>query len=45
MIDEPDLRTVIREVGDFIMPAALAALEDRHIPERWTFDGGWGPAA
>ena len=45
LIDEPDLRTVIREVGDFIMPAALAALDDRHIPGRWTLDGGWGPAA
>ena len=44
LIDEPHLRTVIREVGDFIMPAALAALDDRHIPGRWTFHGGWGPA-
>ena len=45
LIDEPDLRTVIREIGDFIMPATLAALDDRYIPGRWTFDGGWGPAA
>ncbi len=44
LIDEPDLRIVIREVGNFIMPAALAALDDRHIPGCWTFDGGWGPA-
>ena len=44
LIDEPDLHTVIREVGDFIMPAALAAIDDRRIPGRWTFDGGWRPA-
>ncbi len=45
LIDEPDLQTVIREVGDFIMPAALAAVGDSRTPGRWTFDGGWGPAA
>ena len=45
LIDEPDLKTVIREVGDFIMPAALAAAGDRHTPGRWTYEGGWGPAA
>ena len=45
LIHEPDLHTVIRELGDFIMPAALAALDDRHILGRWTFNGGWGPAA
>ncbi len=44
LIDEPDLRTVIREVGDFIMPAALAALDDRHIAGQWTSDSGWGLA-
>ena len=44
LIDEPDLDTVIREVGDFIMPAALAAIDDRHIPGNWAFDGGWRPA-
>ena len=44
LIDEPDLRTVIREIGDFIMPAALAALDDRRMPGRWTFDDGWGSA-
>ena len=44
LIDEPDLHTVIREVGDFIMPVALAAIDDRRIPERWTSDGGWRPA-
>ena len=44
LIDEPDLRTVIREVGDFIMPAARAAIDDRPIPGRWTPDGGWRPA-
>ena len=43
LIDEPDLHTVIREVGEFIMPAALAAIDDRRIPGRWTFDGGWEP--
>ena len=44
LIDEPDLRTVIREVGDFIMPAARAALDDRHTLGRWTSDCGWRPA-
>ena len=44
LIDEPDLRTVIREVGDFIMPAARAALDDRHTLGRWTSDCGWIPA-
>ena len=41
LIDEPDLPTVIREVGDFIMPAAHAAIDDRRMPGRWTSDGGW----
>ena len=44
LIDEPDLRTVIREVGDFIMPAARAAIHDRQMPGRWTSDAGWRPA-
>ena len=44
LIDEPDLRTVIREVGDFIMPAALAAIDDRRTLGRWTSDRGWGSA-
>ena len=44
LIDEPDLHTVIRDVGDFIMPAAIAAVDGRRIPGSWTFDGGWGPA-
>ncbi len=44
LIDEPDLPTVVREVGDFIMPAAHAAIDDRRVPGRWSPDGGWGPA-
>ena len=44
LINEPDLRTVIREVGDFIMPAAGAAIDDRRTPGRWTPDYGWRPA-
>ena len=44
LIDEPDLPTVVREVGDFIIPAAHAAIDDRRVPERWSPDGGWGPA-
>ena len=43
LIDEPDLHTVIREIGDFIIPAALAAIDDRRIPGNWKFDGGWRP--
>jgi len=41
LIDEPDLRTVIREVGDFIMPAARAAIDDRRTLGRWTSNCGW----
>ena len=41
LIDEPDLHAVIREIGDFVMPAALTALDDRRDLGRWTFDGGW----
>ena len=41
LIDEPDLRTVVREVGDFIMPAAHAAIDDRRMPGRWSAGGGW----
>ena len=44
LIDEPDLHAVIREIGDFIMPVARAAIDDRRIPGRWTSDGGWRPA-
>ena len=44
LIDEPDLGTVIRDIGDFIMPAALAAIDNRRFPGHWTFDGGWRPA-
>ena len=43
LIDEPDLPTVLREIGDFIMPAAYAAIDDRRMPGRWTTDGGWSP--
>lgn len=34
LIDEPDLPTVVREIGDFIMPAAHAAINDRRMPGR-----------
>ena len=44
LIDEPDLPTVVREVGDFIMPAAHAAIDDRRMPGRWALDGGWRPS-
>ena len=44
LIDEPDLPTVICEVGDFIMPAARGAIDDGQIPGRWTSDGGWRSA-
>lgn len=44
MIDEPDLPTVIREIGDFIMPAAHGSVDDDHMPGRWSPDGGWRPA-
>ena len=41
LIDEPDLPTVVREIGDFIMPAAHGAIDERQMPGRWTSDGGW----
>lgn len=44
LIDEPDLPTVIREIGDFIMPAAHGAIDDGHMPGRWSPDGGWRSA-
>ena len=44
LIDEPDLPTVVREVGEFIMPAAHAAIDDRRMPGRWSAEGGWRPA-
>ena len=40
-IDEPDLPRVVREVGEFIMPAAHAAIDDRRMPGRWSAEGGW----
>ena len=43
-IDEPDLCTVICEVGGFIVPAARATIDDRRTPGRWTSDYGWRPA-
>ena len=42
LIDEPDLRTAVREIGAFIMPAAHAAVDDSQVPGRWTAGGGWG---
>ena len=45
LIDEPDLPTVIREIGDFIMPAAHGAIDGGHMPGRWSPDTGWRSAA
>ena len=45
LIDEPDLQTVIREISDFIMPAAHGAIDDGHMPDRWFPDSGWGSTA
>jgi len=44
LIDEPDLPTVVREVGNFIMPAAHGAIDDGQMPGCWTPDGGWRSA-
>jgi hypothetical protein len=44
LIDEPELPTVIREIGDFIMPAAHGAIDDGQMPGCWAPDGGWRPA-
>ena len=45
LIDEPDLPTVIREVGEFIMPAAHGAIDGGHVPGRWSPGNGWRSAA
>ena len=44
-MDEPDLPTAIREIGDFIMPAACAAIDGHRTPGRWTANGGWRVSA
>lgn len=41
LIDEPDLEKAINEVGDFVMPAARAGIDDRMTPRRWTPGEGW----
>lgn len=41
LIDEPDLPTVIRAISDFIMPAAHGAIDDEHMPGRWSPNSGW----
>ena len=41
LIDESDLLTVIREIGDFIMPAAHGAVGAARTPDRWFPDSGW----
>ena len=45
LIDEPDLPTVVREVGDFTIPAANAAIDGRRMPGRWGPGEGWRPAS
>ena len=45
LIDEPRLSTVVREVGDFTMPVAHAAIDRRRVPGRWTSGDGWRPAS
>lgn len=44
LVDEPDLNAVVSEVGNFIMPAARAAIDGRHTLGRWTSDYGWRAA-
>lgn len=45
LIDETDLPTVIREISNFIMPAAQGAIDGGHMPGRWSPDTGWRSAA
>ena len=45
LIDEPDLPTVIREIGEFIMPAAHGAIDGGQMPGRWSPGCGWISAA
>ena len=45
LIDEPDLSTVVREVGDFTMPVAHAAIDGCRMPRQWRPGVGWRPAS
>ena len=45
LINEPHLPTVIREIGQFIMPAAHAAIDACQTPGRWSPRTGWNPAS
>ena len=44
LVDEPDLSNIVSEVGNFIMPAARAAIDGRRTLGRWTSDYGWRAA-
>ena len=44
MFDEPDLPSVVREIGVFIMPAARAAIDSSLTPGCWIADCGSGRA-
>ncbi|MCY4182984.1 MAG: nucleotidyl transferase AbiEii/AbiGii toxin family protein [Gammaproteobacteria bacterium] len=41
LIDELNLNALVREIGNFIMPAAFGAIDDRCLPGNWTPGGGW----
>lgn len=41
LIDEPDLNSVICEIGNFIMPVARATIDGHHLLCRRTCERGW----
>jgi len=43
LVAAPDLPTVIREIGVFIMPAVHGAIDDDRVPGCWSPDKGWSP--
>ena len=43
LVAAPDLPTVIREIGVFIMPAVHGAIDDHRVPGCWSPDKGWSP--
>ncbi len=43
LVAAPDLPTVIREIGNFVMPAVHGAIDDDRVPGCWFPDKGWSP--
>ncbi|MCY4265819.1 MAG: nucleotidyl transferase AbiEii/AbiGii toxin family protein [Gammaproteobacteria bacterium] len=41
LIDDLNLNALVREIRDFIMPAAFGAIDDRWLAGNWNPEGGW----